>query len=205
MQRDAAPPRSGPGPYTAGLRENGKAGQARAAHARPLLAAILAAPLAACIGSPAESPFEFYRQLTGDPLQGRRTPAGLDAPRQTFAAVPARPDRGPAEIRAELSATLAANRAAAANPAPVGLPVPPRPDTEGAGVVPAEPPPPARLAPAPPVGVGPATLTLPGTRGAPGTPATALPELGPIPAPPPAELTAPAAPVLSAPPPPPRL
>lgn len=208
MQRDAAPPLwgRGPGPITAALRKVGMPGQARTAHGRPSLVAALTFPLClalgACVGSPAESPFEFFRQLTGDPLQGRRTPAGLDDARPNFSAVPPRPERGPAEIRAELSATLAANRAAAANPAPVGAPVPPRPDTEGAGVVPAAPPSPARLAPAPPIGLGPATLTLPGGRGAVPTP---LPDIGVVPAPPPADLTAPAPPTLSTPPPPPRL
>lgn len=204
MQRDAAAPRethgSGLGHIRTALRRWGMPEQARAAQAGFAMIGVLS--LGGCVGSPAESPFEFFRQLTGDPLQGRATPAGLDATRPNFSAVPPRPERGPAETRAELSAALAANRAAAASPAPVGAPVPPRPETEGAAVVPAAPPPPARLRPAPAVGTGPATLTFPGGRGgaAPG-----LPQLGPVPEAPPAELLAPAPPNLASPPPIPRL
>ena len=204
MQRDMAPARgthgTGPGHDHPGLRRWGFAGQARAAHAGLAMAALLA--LSACVGAPAESPFEFFRQITGDPLGGRPTPSGLDSARPNFSVLPPRPDRGPAETRAELSAALAANRAAAANPAPVGAPVPPRPDTEGAALLAAGPPPAARLRPAPPVGTGPATLTLPGGRG---TPPQEMPQMGPVPEAPPADLLAPAPPNLANPPPIPRL
>ncbi|MBP0446803.1 hypothetical protein J8J14_18670 [Roseomonas sp. SSH11] len=148
--------------------------------------------LAGCVGSPAEGPFEFYRQISGEALQGRPLPPGLDEPGPKLGSVPQRPDRGPAGIRAELSSLLAANRAAAANPQPPGGPLPERPPTEGAAVVPAAPPPPPRLAPAPPIGAGPATLLVPGTE------APRMDEAAPEA--PPAELTAPPPPGLSAPP-----
>ncbi|WP_073136297.1 hypothetical protein [Muricoccus roseus] len=148
--------------------------------------------LGGCVGSPAEGPFEFYRQITGEALEGRPLPPGMEERSPNLGTVPQRPDRGPASSRAELSSLLAANRAAAANPLPSGAPVPERPATEGGAVVPAAPPAPPRLAPAPPVGAGPATLLLPGTE-APRMDETA-PEA------PPAEMAAPPPPDLAAPP-----
>lgn len=165
-------------------------GQAHLAAKAALAAASLT--LGACVGSPAEGPFEFYRQLSGEALQGRPLPPGLDRGSPNLGSVPQRPDRGPASIRAELSSLLATNRAAAANPLASGAPVPDRPATEGGTVVPAGPPPPPRLAPAPPIGSGPATLLLPGTE------APRMEEAAPD-APPP-ELSVPAPPELSAPP-----
>ncbi|WP_338663175.1 hypothetical protein VQH23_23935 [Pararoseomonas sp. SCSIO 73927] len=156
-----------------------------------MLGATLA--LAGCVGSPGESPFEFYRQITGEALEGRPMPPGLDQARPNLGSVPGRPDRGPASQRAELSALLAANRAAAANPPTPGAPIPERPATEGLAAVPAAPPAPPRLVPAPPIGAGPATLLLPGGE------AQAVPEIAPeAPAGPPPEMTAPPPPDLSA-------
>jgi len=162
-------------------------GAARAAG----LAALLPV-LGACVGSPGEGPFEFYRQLSGEALQGRPLPPGMEDRGPNLGTVPQSPDRGPASARSELSALLAANRAAAAQPAPTGAPIPERPATEGLAAVPAAPPAPARLIPAPPVGAGPATLLLPGTE---------APRIGEAaPAAPPAEMSAPPPPDLAAPP-----
>jgi len=152
------------------------------------------APLAlgACVGSPGESPWEFYRQISGEALEGRPLPPGMSDPSPNLASVPQRPSRGPASARAELTTSLEANRAAAANPRQAGAPVPERPQTEGLAAVPAAPPPPPRLAAAPPVGRGPATLLVPGTE---------APRIeDDAPAPPPAELSAPPPPDLAAPP-----
>ncbi|HEY8610957.1 MAG TPA: hypothetical protein VIL69_06670 [Roseomonas sp.] len=144
------------------------------------------------MGSPAEGPFEFYRQLSGEALEGRPLPPGLDQGSPNLGTVPQRPDRGPASARAELSDLLAANRAAAANPLRPGAPVPERPATQGLAAIPALPPAPPRLAPAPAIGAGPATLLLPGTE------APRMEEAAPsAPAP---ELTAPPPPDLAAPP-----
>jgi len=166
------------------------------AQARPLagLAAALCVPLllGGCVGSPGESPFEFYRQITGKALEGRTMPPGLDQATPNLSTVPQRPSRGPASARAELSAMLAANRAASVAPVMPGAPVPDRPATEGMAVVPAAPPSPARLSAAPRIGTGPATLLLPGTE------APRIEEAAPE-GPPPG-LTAPAAPDLAAPP-----
>ena len=148
--------------------------------------------LAGCVGSPGESPLQFYRQITGEALEGRPLPPGMERGTPNLASVPQRPSRGPSSARAELSALLAANRAASASPLVPGAPVPDRPATEGIAAVPAVPPSPARLAPAPPLGAGPATLLLPGTQAprieeaAPEGPAPALtappaPDLAPTP------------------------
>jgi len=166
------------------------AGQARTAARAALLAA--GAALGGCVGSPGEGPFEFYRQISGEALEGRPLPPGMEARSPNLATIPGRPDRGPASARADLSTLLAANRAAAADPRRPGAPVPDRPDTEGAAAVPAAPPAPPRLAAAPPIGTGPATLLLPG-QDAPTMEDTA-------PAAPPPELNVPAAPDLAAPP-----
>ncbi|WP_458097238.1 hypothetical protein [Roseomonas sp. WA12] len=148
--------------------------------------------LGGCVGSPGESPFEFYRQLSGDALQGRPLPPGMQERSPNLGSVPQRPDRGPASMRSELSDLLAANRAAAANPPTPGAPVPDRPATEGMAVVPAAPPAPPRLAPAPAIGSGTATVLLPGTE---------APSIGEsAPAAPPPELNIPSAPNLAAPP-----
>jgi hypothetical protein len=152
----------------------------------------MAPVLGGCVGSPGESPWEFYRQLSGEALEGRPLPPGLDRGSPNLASVPQRPARGPAAERAELSAALAAARAAAETPRPSGAPVPDRPATEGLAAVPAAPPPPARLAPAPPIGTGPATLLLPGTT------VPSIPEEAPEA--PPAEMNIPAPPDLAAPP-----
>ncbi|WP_426958077.1 hypothetical protein [Muricoccus radiodurans] len=204
MQQRAAPPRMNPGRRLETRQHKGVA-QARAGHAAhaPRALVLLATMLLpACVGSPAEGPFEFYRQLTGEALEGRQMPPGLGARSPNLSVVPARPERGPAGVRADLSATLAANRAAAANPAPVGAPVPDRPATEGGAVVPAAPPPPPRIVPAPPIGAGPATLLVPGAASGAQPAAPSMPSAPP--APPPAELLAPPPPDLSGPPPPPR-
>ena len=175
-------------------RERGGARQARPAPRWGARAVWLAAGLAlgGCVGSPAEGPFEFYRQLSGEALQGRPLPPGLEERSPNLGSVPQRPDRGPASARAELSSLLAANRAAAAQPQPPGAPVPDRPGTEGLAAVPAAPPAPPRLAAAPPIGAGPATLLLPGTE------APRMDEAAP--AAPPAEMAAPPPPDLAAPP-----
>jgi hypothetical protein len=165
-------------------------GQARAGACLAALASCLL--LGACVGSPGESPFEFYRQVTGEALEGRPMPPGLDRARPNLGTVPQRPAKGPAAERAELSDLLAANRAAAASPMQPGAPVPDRPATEGLASVPAAPPEPARLAPAPAIGAGPATLLLPGTE------APTMPEAAP--AAPPPEMNIPAPPNLAAPP-----
>jgi len=154
--------------------------------------AMLLPALGACVGSPGEGPFEFYRQLSGEALQGRPLPPGMEARGPNLGTVPQRPDRGPASARAELSSLLAANRAAAAQPAPPAGPIPERPATEGLAAVPAAPPNPPRLAPAPPIGAGPATLLLPGTE------APRIDEAPP--AAPPPEMRAPPLPDLAAPP-----
>ena len=156
------------------------------------LSLALVTALGGCVGSPGEGPFEFYRQINGEALQGRPLPPGLDKGSPNLATVPQRPSRGPSSARAELSTLLAANRAAAAAPIVPGAPVPDRPATEGLAAVPAQPPAPARLGPAPRIGAGPATLLLPGTQ------APRIEEEAP--AAPPPTMSAPAAPDLSAPP-----
>ncbi|MFH5926352.1 hypothetical protein [Roseomonas xinghualingensis] len=173
-------------------RDRHGARQARLGAAGRLLA--LAAPLAlgACVGSPGESPWEFYRQISGEALEGRPLPPGMSEPSPNLASVPQRPSRGPASARAELTSALEANRAAAANPGVPGTPLPERPATEGLASVPAAPPAPPRLAAAPPIGQGPATLLVPGME--PPQIEESAPE------PPPAELSAPPPPDLAAPP-----
>lgn len=190
MRERAMPSRSDASRYV----EARDLGRARQARPGPVLACVLAASalLGGCVGSPGESPFEFYRQISGEALQGRPLPPGLDRPTPNLASVPQRPSRGPSSARAELSALLAANRAASATPLAPGAPVPDRPATEGLAAVPAAPPAPARLAPAPRIGTGPATLLVPGSE------APVIEEAAPE-GPPPA-LTAPAAPDLAAPP-----
>jgi hypothetical protein len=156
-----------------------------------LVSVALPLVLGGCVGSPGESPWEFYRQLTGEALEGRPLPPGMDEPSPNLATIPQRPSRGPASARAELSSMLEANRAAAANPQLPGGPLPERPATEGLAVVPAAPPEPPRLAAAPRIGTGPATLLLPGTdapRMEDAAPAAPPPEMS---APPPPDLAAP--------------
>ncbi|WP_140884937.1 hypothetical protein [Muricoccus nepalensis] len=190
MRERAMPFRPDAGRYVE-ARDPGPARQARPGRglARVLLASAL---LGGCVGSPGESPREFYRQISGEALESRPLPPGMDRPSPNLATVPQRPSRGPSSARADLSASLAANRAAAATPLTPGAPVPDRPATEGLAAVPAAPPAPARLAPAPRIGTGPATLLVPGTAAP--VIEEAAPE-GPSPA-----LTAPAAPDLAAPP-----
>lgn len=150
---------------------------------------LLALPLAGCVGTPSEGPLEFWKNAFGEPLQGRPLPPGAEGAYPNLASVPPAPPRGSASEREALSAALAEARGQSRLPVEAGRPVPPPPaGAEGAGLLPAAPPAPPRLAAAPPVRALP-----PGQAGdQPG----AAPELpadpGMAPAPPPAELLAPA-------------
>jgi hypothetical protein len=168
---------------------------------RLLVLASLGLPLAGCIGSP-EGPFEFFYGITGDPLQGRAKPPGMDSEGYpNLAAVPAPPARGAASAREELTQALANLRTQSAEPITPGAPVPPPPagaDNE----VPVNPPAPPRLAAAPRVAPGTELpIPAPGRAPAPGAPAApnAIPaDPGQAPSLPPAEM-------LTPPPPAPRL
>ncbi|UFN49786.1 hypothetical protein LPC08_03825 [Roseomonas sp. OT10] len=152
--------------------------------------------LAGCVGSPGEGPLEFYRQVSGEALDGRAMPPGLDDRYPNLANVPQRPARGEASAREALSRALADYRAQSRSPLPSDVPLPDPPATPGAAEVPRQPPAPARLAAAPPIGPSPSSEVLRGDTADPGPQAPAAP---------PAELLAPPAPDLSAPPPPPAL
>lgn len=187
-----------------GIDGNGRAGRHQAATAVRLglaLGAMLS--LGACVGSPAEGPFEFFDAVTNDPLQGREPPPGLDAEGYpNLASVPPLPVRGAPSVREELTRALADARSQSQNPIIPGAPVPP-PPAGADSPVPLNPPAPPRLAAAPRVAPGTALpVPTPGRPQAPGAapdaPGTLPEDPGTAPAPPPAEMMAP-------PPPAPRL
>lgn len=162
-------------------------------------------PLGACVGSPGEGPFDFVREIRGNGLNGREAPPGLEEGFPNLARIPPRPARGEASVREQLTAALAANRAAASQPVSPDAPVPEPPPAPGANQVPHSPPPPPRLASAPAIGPSPPTSVLrtgapdPGSAPPPAPPTEMLapppaPALAPAPpAPPPADLLAPSA------------
>lgn len=163
---------------------------------RPALGLLPLLLLAGCVGSPGEGPLDFYREISGEALEGRSMPPGLDGRYPNLSRVPPRPARGEASAREALSAALAANRAQSRTPLATDAPLPDPPATPGAAEVPRQPPAPPRLASAPAIGPSPSSDTLRGDTPDPGSQAPAAP---------PAEMLAPAAPSLSAPPPPPAL
>jgi hypothetical protein len=152
----------------------------------------LLAGLAGCVGSPSEGPLEAWRNLTGDPLQGRPPPPGADLPYPNLASVPPAPPRGATSTREELSGALADFRNQSQQPLPRDQPLPPVPEgTESAGIVPVLPPLAPRLAAAPAIRAN--DPNLPRADGAPGAPALPA-DPGNAPALPPAEMLAPAPP-----------
>ncbi|WP_159995700.1 hypothetical protein [Roseomonas sp. 18066] len=179
--------------------------------------ALLAAPLlAACVGSPAEGPREFWNNAFGEPLQGRPLPPGTDGAYPNLASVPPQPPRGTASAREALSAALAEARGQSREPVVAGRPVPPPPaGGQGDTAIPLNPPTPPRLASAPPIrpmapGEGnlPSDPALPADPGrAPGLPPAEMLAPSPGGPPPPARGLgpAPAAPDPAGVPPPPRL
>lgn len=167
---------------------------------RLLMAGSLVLPLSGCIGS-GEGPFEFFSAITGDPLEGRAKPPGLDSEDYpNLASVPPAPARGAASAREELTRALADLRTQSEQPVTPGAPVPPLPAGADSSV-PANPPPPPHLAAAPRIAPG-TELPLPGrgTPAAPGEPPApnAVPaDPGQAPAPPPAEMLTPPPPAPS--------
>ncbi|MDB5369272.1 MAG: hypothetical protein JWP20_830, partial [Roseomonas sp.] len=92
------------------------------------LVALMLLPLAGCVGSPAEGPMDFWRNVTGDPLQGRLPPPGMDSKEYpNLASVPPAPARGAASAREELSRALMEARTQSNQPLVPGSPVPPPP------------------------------------------------------------------------------
>ncbi len=169
---------------------------AMAARLGLVLAGLLS--LGACVGSPAEGPFEFFDAVTNDPLRGREPPPGLDARGYpNLASVPPLPTRGAPSTREELTRALADARSQSQQPITPGAPVPPPPAGADSSV-PLNPPAPPRLAAAPRVAPGTSLpMPAPGTV-APDAPGAVPEDPGTAPAPPPAEMLAP-------PPPAPRL
>jgi len=142
-------------------------GRAEGAQARPARRMLLAVVLLAggCVGTPAEGPVEFLRNIRGDGLNGREAPPGLDGAYPNLARVPPRPERPPAAARDALSAALLREREMAGAPIRAGQPVPPRPPgLEGSMAVPETAPAPVALTAAPRV---PWEVPAPAPRGAP--------------------------------------
>jgi hypothetical protein len=153
--------------------------------------------LGACVGSPAEGPFEFFDAVFNDPLRGRAPPPGMDAVGYpNLASVPPLPVRGAASTREELTSALADARIQSQGPLTPGAPIPP-PPAGADSPVPINPPAPPRLAAAPRIAPG-TGLPIPGAGTAPDAPGAVPEDPGMAPAPPPAEMMAP-------PPPAPRL
>jgi hypothetical protein len=169
------------------------------------LAAMLA--LGACVGSPAEGPFEFFDAVTNDPLRGRQPPPGLDGVGYpNLASVPPLPVRGAASTREELTRALGDARIQSQGPLVAGAAIPP-PPTGSDSPVPLNPPAPPRLASAPRIAPG-TGLPVPAPGTAPDAPGAVPADPGMAPALPPAEMMAPAPPpaeMMAPPPPAPRL
>ena len=155
------------------------------------LAAMLA--LGACVGSPAEGPFEFFDAVTNDPLRGRAPPPGLDREGYpNLASVPPLPVRGAASTREELTRALGDARIQSQGPLVSGAPIPPPPSGSDSPV-PLNPPAPPRLAAAPRIAPG-SSLPIPAPGTSPDAPGALPADPGMAPAPPPAEMMAPAPP-----------